>query len=57
MHQNAPFLSRVSMTMHDEHDMVFFNNSVCLSVRLSVCPIPVLCQNERTHRHPLASFM
>ena len=42
MHQNAPFLSRVSMTMHAEHDMVFLTilsvcPSVCLSVQYRYC--------------------
>jgi len=33
------------------HDFVLSILSVCLSVRLFVCPMPVLCLDEWTYRH------
>ena len=41
------FLSRVSMPMHVEPDIVLPILSVCLSV----CQMPILFQNEWTYRH------
>ena len=41
---------------HAQRDIVLPILSVRLSVCLSVCPMPVLCQNEWTHRQTFFTF-